>query len=88
MSAPVMPCLSLGETNDALRSAAEALDTARYHMDRVLAGAREGSCSIRQALWATDLRNEALSFAGSAGAVEAAVQHAMEHQTTRTQEAA
>ncbi len=76
-------CASNGETQDALRGAANALDSFRYQAERILAGARDGACDIHQALWATDLRREALSIAELLGAVEAATALALTGSAAR-----
>lgn len=81
-------CASNGDTQDALRGAANALDSVRYQAERILAGARDGACDIHQALWATDLRREALSIAELLGSVEGAVQAAIEHRPLIQSEAA
>ncbi len=66
------PCLTLGETNEALRRVANGVDEIRNEVERVLTGAHDGACSIHQALWATDLSRDLLAIAGMLGAVEAA----------------
>lgn len=81
-------CASNGDTQDALRGAANALDSVRYQAERILAGAREGACDIHQALWATDLGREMLAIAGMLGAVEAATAQAMASASAVAQEAA
>lgn len=59
MAAPVLPCCGHGETADDLRHLRNALESARYHADRIRAGAEIGSAGHAQSLEAAELAAEA-----------------------------
>lgn len=82
------PCLTLGETNEALRRVATGAEEIRYEVERVLTGAYDGASSISQALWATDLGRELLAIAGMLAAVEAVAAQAMAPAGAAAMEAA
>ncbi|MFG5120835.1 hypothetical protein OWC43_19235 [Methylorubrum sp. POS3] len=59
MAAPVLPCCGHGETADDLRHLRNALESARYHAERIRAGADIGSADTFQSLVAAELAAEA-----------------------------
>lgn len=82
------PCLSTGETSDALRTLRNLLDAALNEAARIRAGAALGSTDRFQVNEAVDLAGEAQALAAILGAVPAAATDADPSLNADSREAA